>query len=750
MPDSPSYYTAWVNPNRLASVWSPGYFNPIYEVLERKLNSQPEVYISLSEIVEVVSPSSRNAHLIDECRFHVVYKTGELEIEEIVSKTFHTPFAILPSEAIIISRMWWDKISSTYWREDLFSGKGVATSNFIVLKPIGTFSIGWVASELQQDYCLKQIERNAVGTSVAYHINIQDLLKVKVRKPAEREIKKSNQYVIDKIRSKTTIGKAYQMVVEGQKAVKPFFLTGATFREKLDQFEENLLKQSAIDSKRVFYIEASTTNPNEDLFVVRHVSAIKEKDGLKEFLKPQNDPKIDVEWRKWYWDKTSQDPCRIFNSIPTNHFLPSYLLGRMISIVPGDKKAFLLKGSLLPTYSWFRNIIEPYQDNYEINWSDVQDDISQKWTQLHVETNNSRRLQNIFHHYKLMPDADINALTEKTDFPELLINWLRFFYTPALALKVLRESETTGVYLMFGLGEDQNTFERHALLEGVGQKLCQILEQSSEVIYDAARRESLRRLSDIMHRLNGPTGRIVTALDDIGKFLDFNASIANSLVPDKETVDRRIGMGRKTIEDYTLKARIDDISININQIRQVVYKLKLLNMIQASDSRKKIDLLELFQELEASGSLLNHDLKLSVLCSEDHIPVHIHKDSIFVAIEEVIQNSDRELKERKIKNPSILINITRINNRALITIKDNALPPGIDLINSPFDEGASTYARFGRGSGFGLYIVIEAFTKQGGTCRLFENRDDNGVRLPGVTFEATLPIYITEEEPIND
>ena len=750
MTDPHSYYAVWVDPDRFESSWLPGYFNPIYEDLEKELESQPEFYRSLSEIVEVVSPTWHKGQIIEQSRLQVIHKGGELEIEEIGSKTPPSPLVVLPAEAIIIFRIFSQKLSLTYWRDDLFPGKGVATSNYIVLKPAGPFSIGWLLSELQKDYCVNQIERTVSGTAIAYHLNIKELLKIKIRILSQKEIERFNQVIVNNVRNKTAIGRAYQMVIEGQKAVKPFILTGATFQEKIDQFEENLLKQSAIDSNRIFYIEASTSNPNEDLFVVRQVGVRNKKDNFRVFLKPQNDPVIDAEWRKWYWEATSQNSFRIFNSIPINHFLPSYLLRRMISITPDEKATLLLKDSLLPTYRWFRNIIESHQYNNEINWNDVRDDITQKWTQLHIETKNLQCLQNVFSYYELILDADTTELSEKTEFPDLLINWFRFVFTPAFGLKVVRESETAGVYLLFGVGENHNPFEGHALLEGVGQRLCQILEQPSEVIYDAARRESLRRLSDIMHRLNGPTGRIVNALDDIEKYLYINAEIANSLVPDEETVNRRISMGRKKIDDYTLKARIDNISSNINQIRQVVYKLKRLNMIQGSDSRDKIDLANLFRDLTTTGFLLNHDLELSVLCPEEHIPVYIHKDSIFVAIEEVIKNADRELKERKISNPSILINISRIKDSAFIAISDNALPPEMELINRPFDEGASSYSRSGLGSGFGLYIVIEAFTKHGGTCRLFANKDENGDRLPGVTFEATLPIYRDEKEYIHD
>ena len=223
-------------------------------------------------------PSWRNDELPIDCRFKVVQQTGALEIETIDTNSLRFPIVPLPPEAIILTKIFRDKILSTYWCDDLYPGRGVASSKFIVLKPIGKNSIGWITNELQKDYLRLQIERITFGSSFFNHINIRDLLELKVRILPKNEIHDYNKSVSDAVRNKTAIGRAYQKVIQGQKAVQPFFLTGATFREKLDQFEENLLKQSILDTNRVYYIEASTSNTEEDLFVVRQVGPT----GIKE------------------------------------------------------------------------------------------------------------------------------------------------------------------------------------------------------------------------------------------------------------------------------------------------------------------------------------------------------------------------------------------------------------------------------------------------------------------------------------
>jgi signal transduction histidine kinase len=745
MTDPSSYFTTWVQPHRLELSWLPGFFNPKYEELDNDFRKQPDYYQSLSDIVEVVRPSWRSDELPVGSRFHVVQRSGVLEIETIETTSLRFPIVPLPPEAIILTRLFRDKLLSTYWREDLYPGKGVASSNLIVLKPIGIDPVGWIINELKKDYLRLQIERITVGSSVFNHINIRNLLDLKVRTLQKYATDQYNKSVVDAVRNKTAIGRAYQKVIQGQKAVKPFFLTGATFREKLDQFEENLLRQSAIDTNRVYYIETSTSNPEEDLFVVRRVGPTEKKADFKEFFKPQADPTIDSEWRKWYWNNIPQNPIRVFNSLQTNYILPSHLLRRMTSIISiGKENLSIFHNTLLPTFSWLRDLIESHEYEDEINWIEIREDVTQKWIQLHIETKNLYLLNNIYSYYHMAINDDISGLVENTEFPDLFIKLIRHIFAPAIALKVIRETETAGVYLMFGAEESKNPFEQHAILEGIGQRLYQILEQPSEVIYDAARRESLRRLSDIMHRLNSPTGRILNALEDINKFLGTNTEIANNLLFDEETINRKVSLGRKTKEDYTLKSRINNIFSNISQIRQIVYKLKRLNMIQGSFSREKIDLANLFNELTASGDLINGGIKLSFHCHEESLTVLIHKDSIYVAIEEVIKNANRELSERNTPEPSIMIDINRVRDSALIRITDNALPPDVRLINRPFEEGSSTYARTGGGSGFGLFIVIEAFTKHDGTCQLYENVNKDGERLPGVTFEAKLPISINE------
>ena len=92
---------------------------------------------------------------------------------------------------------------------------------------------------------------------------------------------------------------------------------------------------------------------------------------------------------------------------------------------------------------------------------------------------------------------------------------MRSVYRPAVALKVLRQGEVAGAYVLLGPDQVENPDGAWALLNGYGERLCDILSQASLTADDAARRESLRRLSWVMHQLNGPIGRATNAVEDL-------------------------------------------------------------------------------------------------------------------------------------------------------------------------------------------------------------------------------------------
>ena len=61
-------------------------------------------------------------------------------------------------------------------------------------------------------------------------------------------------------------------------------------------------------------------------------------------------------------------------------------------------------------------------------------------------------------------------------------------------------------------------------------------------------------------------------------------------------------------------------------------------------------------------------------------------------------------------------------------------------LTAVFDERVSKYFRNNKGSGFGLMSVKRIFERHKSRVSLDENVDADGVRLPGVTFMASLQL----------
>jgi len=338
-----------------------------------------------------------------------------------------------------------------------------------------------------------------------------------------------------------------------------------------------------------------------------------------------------------------------------------------------------------------------------------------------------------------------NKVGQSSVSPELehaLFDWARTVYRPVLALKVRRGNAIVGAYLLFGEDRLEDHAVAYSKLDDIGVVLADILLAPSELIEEAMRRESLRRLSWVMHQLNGPVGRANKALEDVQEFLGQYPQIGESLVPNEEKAKRRSAMpGGVGLDRQTLANRLQDAMKAVTDVRKIAYQVRRLKRVQGALPKGAFNLGHLLRSQCASCPERLPELDIQTEGIDD-LQVSANLDSISEAIEEILNNSFRELRERKVDSPLIQVKWWAIHDEAWFSIGDNALPTDQRLIDDPFAEDASTYARSGRGSGLGLAIVRETFRAHGGGCTLTENSNENG-RLPGVTFTAHFPVLRT-------
>jgi signal transduction histidine kinase len=245
-----------------------------------------------------------------------------------------------------------------------------------------------------------------------------------------------------------------------------------------------------------------------------------------------------------------------------------------------------------------------------------------------------------------------------------------------------------------------------------------------------------------MHQLNGPIGRATNAAEDLDAFLKNTPEIAARLVPDEHKAEARAAMRGEDIQHFTFATRLGELTKAIGDIRRLTYQIRRLRRVQGDLQKQKCDLAELLRLKATECTQQVHGLRISA--ENPSVFTLGNVEILNEAFSEVLNNACRELKEHEIAQPTITIQVWAEDGNAKISISDNAFPVGQHLISNPFDEDASTYVKQGRGSGLGLAIVRETFRTHGGSCQLLENRDGQGSRVAGVTFQASLPVFAVE------
>lgn len=727
--NEPVPHITWIDPSDLARSWHPAFYSPEYRDLEQWLEG-PHQYATLGTLVRITKPFRPEDKSEQTGRWLLHLRGAGLEIEELGDESPPGPLVPLPAEAIVIASHFGANVPVAHWDETLFPGGGLTQLGMIVLHPRGSESIAWLAFELTSDLVQLQLRRATIGSTLP-RVEVSALLDVRVRIPSAEEKRRLSEIVREKQRNNAAFERAQALLRSARKEVKPFLLTGATFEGRLEQFEDYLLEQRIVDAQSGFFVEASTTDSSSDLFVVRPLRGGRDNSvgSQRAQLQPQVDRHVNSDWRGWYWESSEAEKFSIFNALGTSAALPSHLLARMTARIP-SALAVDLRAQILPGFDFFRQAIEVHQD---ADWDETAAKklLASSWLSLQRSRSVAEAPQ----------DVGASAVLEE-EFADRLFEWLRYVFRPAIAVKVYRQGVVTGAYVLFGPDQIEDPAGSRATLSGYGAQLAEVLGQPSDIIDDAARRESLRRLSWVMHQLNGPIGRATNAAEDLDAFLKTAPGIAAQLVPNEEKAKARASMRGEDVQHFTFATRLGELTKAIGDIRRLTYQIRRLRRAQGDLQKEKCDLAE-FLRLRASECTEQvHGLRIDA----DNPPLLVLADANVLneAVSEVLNNACRELKEQAITQPTIVVRVWAEDGSAKIAIRDNAFPVDSHLISNPFDEDASTYAKQGRGSGLGLAIVRETFRTHGGTCQLLENRDDNGTRQAGVTFRASLPLLTPE------
>ncbi len=768
-----SGFFIWQPPNSIERSWHPQFYAPEFLELEQSIERHSKQYKKLGDLVRIVPVQKYNWELHKNIKWAAIH-SGIKEVNEHPEGdqyfAMKREIIIFPSEAIILRvkpAYHPGRDSIFYWNEDLYQGGGASARINTVLQPAGNEPIAWLIHELKSDYVKTQINRITLGR-IYNSISNAELLNIKIKIPEQNEQEQLSKKIIESTRSEILFDIAAHRLSKEKEEIPSFFITGATFEERKIQFEKYLLELPSINQDAIFFVESSTPDKITDLFMVRPLG---DKQVVRHLnVTPQEDGEVNKAWRDWYQDNSSGQKYRIFNSFASAYALPAYIMAKMIDYTGQQKSVKILTkgsvpiflyGAILPSFHYYRDIVEPYiaqeridRDTLDISlitsWIDIQKNAGKTKSDFFVKNNFNDLVNYINQFLKSSQPSIINWLESKGEGKikteiQRAFDSIHCIYSPVLAVKIFKEDKVAGVYLLSvqpaSLSE-QDTI--NTKLQSIGIRLSESLGQAKKVLDEAARSESLRRLSTVMHQINGPLGRIKQVIEDVEAFLESNGDISTSLVPSREVAENRSDMTDEPLEHFTLESRFSDLVSATDSIRNLVYKIRRLKTVHGELKFKDIDMKDLILATinEIKGQLPN--LKTEELITAEEVKCHIDYEIIYFSIVEVLNNAVRELKENNIEHPVITIHLNKDNEVAILEIIDNALAIDNTIINRPFDEGKTKY-RGGKGTGLGLTVVRDAFKRHNGSCELFENRDKHNERIPGVTFMAKIPLLLKSE-----
>ena len=733
----------WVRPADFsAESWLPDYYQPEFLELDSQIKEYPEDYYYLSDLVgaRFSLPTISN---LEGFQWVASVMQGKASVSRIAknddgpSKLFE-----LPPEAILIPRFIHSRaIEPVYWSEAVYEGEGVGVPSILCLERKADQAIPWIVEELKKEYCQLQLQRAASG-SVLPTIGPQEVLNLRIRKLSPSEQNASSAEVLSDV-----VIRNNQERIESLKAQKgrSHLLTGSTFEERREQFEEYLLSDQ-VQEAPIAFVEPAYSGASSDLFIVNPL--LKTGQGLQKLIQPQESDSEAAEqlWREWYFDN-STSAVRLFHTL---YGSPSYALPRTIlkRILPALllSETEKVKGALSKVLSWATSSEKKLVSSFklaDINKFKIPILAFQGLLDLFPDRSLEKGIEALSDAREVLRELlgkSLPDLSENDELIEASLTVNRKAFRPVLAVKIFRDEEIAGVYLIAGEDQFDDPAGVAAKLEALGKQLVDILEPPTAQVEEITRRESLRRLSWFQHQINGPLMRGIKAVEDVREFLDMHEEIASSLIPSEERARKRALMTGTSLESHQLESRLRVAEKAFQDLRGLNYQIRKLRNAQASSPKETVDVGRVLEELLIHGqdSLRSLRTGTNILTRKTVLG---DRQTLRDALDEVVNNSIRELRERGTSNPEIAIEVWESDNSVCFEIRDNGLPIEATLMDDVLEEDASTYSSLGKGSGLGLAIVKETFRAHRGRCDLKENRDSSRARVAGVTFSASLPIH---------
>lgn len=241
----------------------------------------------------------------------------------------------------------------------------------------------------------------------------------------------------------------------------------------------------------------------------------------------------------------------------------------------------------------------------------------------------------------------------------------------------------------------------------VNEEIIKQKAQEEILIQQARSAEMGSMINNIAHQWRQPLNNLGLILQNI--HFSFECGIL-----DQESLDKSVEKSNKII---------NSMSNTIDTFRNffIINKEKALFKIEHSIDSTLLIL---------NTILSHHDIEIEKNIEED-IRVFAHENEFSQVLLNIITNAKDALVENSIKNPKIEINVKKENDKAIITIEDNANGIKKELLDKIFILYFTTKEK---GTGIGLYmskIIIE---------QNMEGTIDVKNSSKGAIFTVTLPL----------
>jgi signal transduction histidine kinase len=553
---------------------------------------------------------------------------------------------------------------------------------------------------------------------------VGDLLRIRIKRLAPGEQQFATDVVLRELRLEQD--RSRLPLFDESATVDGEYLPGATFEERRRHFEERVLPR--LDAYPLAFVEASTTNRSADLFAVRVINGPTTKADVRIEFSDRRKIEDEKWWREWYWQGEENDSlvCHALAG-GANSVLPSHLFERLLPSLISLSPIGLRTGG--PFRGWKQTREGRVQLPSPVQLEEL----------VALLTSGSADITDIIKTEGLLSNFLDASELPLSDLLYEAFELLKQVFRPLLLIRMVRDGSPIGVYILAGNQQFDDPEAEKQRLESMGAQLLRTLQPQDNILSEATRRESLRRLSWFAHQINGPIGRADAALTDVLKCLEINPHLAVQLVPDETTANRMAAMAKQPIEKYQMQTRLEAAARAIRELRGVNYRIRQLRRVQGDVELVPCHLLTIIKrEIEYARNSLP-TLRVREVDLTD-CEIMADERLLAEAIQEIFNNTIREFKARNTDEPTVDVTLSRKRDRVFVTIRDNGLPALMELIQKPFEEDSSTYSQQGKGSGLGLTVVREVIHRHGGSCDLTANHDEDGERVPGVTFSCELPL----------